>query len=539
MKNNKILSIIVILSFVTTSCLKDLDTKPLDENTFTADKAYGTQESYKQGLAKIYSVMAVSGQDGAGSTDIQGLDPGNSQFLRSIWNLQVVTTDECKNSWGNDSWVPELNNNTWSNIKNESIDGVYYRSMFIIALTNEYLKQTSDDKLSSRGHSSMKSEVNLFRLEARFMRALAYSILMDTYGNPPFITDENPIGAYMPSQIGRKGIFEYIEKELLEIEPGLKEPRTNEYSRADKAAAWTLLARNYLNAEVYTGVKKYTETISWAKKVLAAGYALSPSYSHLFMADNDVSSAKNEIIFPIVFDGAKVQTWGGMTYLVASSRSGSEKDIVNNGIQQAWDGNRATSKLVDKFTFTDLSGDYPVSPDKRAIFFKKGRSKEITNPLNTFATQGWSVFKFSNVKSTGGSGSHGDFPDTDFPYFRLADVYLMIAEAVLRGGSGATASDAVTYINLLRTRAYGNSSGNVSSIDLNFIIDERSRELYWEGTRRSDLIRFGLYTGGTYLWPFKGGQSAGVSINARYNLFPIPEADMMANPNLEQNLGYN
>lgn len=539
MKKIKILSIIVILSFVTTACLKDLDTKPLDENTFTADKAYGTQESYKQGLAKIYSVMAVSGQDGAGSTDIQGLDPGNSQFLRSIWNLQVVTTDECKNSWGNDSWVPELNNNTWSNIKNESIDGVYYRSMFIIALTNEYLKQTTDDKLSTRDHSSMKSEVSLFRLEARFMRALAYSILMDTYGNPPFITDENPIGAYMPSQIGRKGIFEYVEKELLEIEPGLKEPRTNEYARADKAAAWTLLARNYLNSEVYTGVKKYTETITWAKKVLSAGYTLSPNYSHLFMADNDVSAAKNEIIFPIVFDGGKIQTWGGMTYLVASSRSGSEKDIVNNGIQQAWDGNRATSKLVDKFTFTDLSGDYPVSPDKRAIFFKKGRTKEIANPLNTFATQGWSVFKFSNVKSTGGKGSHGDFPDTDFPYFRLADVYLMIAEAVLRGGTGATASDAVTYVNLLRARAYGNSSGNVSSIDLNFIIDERSRELYWEGTRRSDLVRFGLYTGGTYLWPFKGGQSSGVSISAHYNLFPIPEADMMANPNLVQNLGYN
>lgn len=538
MKNIKILSSIVILSVVFSSCIKDLDTKPLDEKTFTADKAYSTKESYKQGLAKIYSVMSVSGQDGAGSTDIQGLDPGNAQFLRSIWNLQVVTTDECKNGWGNDSWVPELNNNTWSNIKNESIDGVYYRSMFIVALTNEYLKQTSESKISERGHNEIKNEVAMFRLEARFMRALAYSILMDTYGNPPFITEDNPIGAYMPSQIGRKGIFDYVESELLDLEKSLKDPRTNEYARADKAAAWTLLARIYLNAEVYTGIKKYTEAITYAKKVIGAGYSLAANYSHLFMADNDASAAKNEIILPIVFDGNKMQTWGGMTYLIASSRSGSEKEIVNNGIQQAWDGNRSTSKLVDKFNYTDLTGDYPVSPDKRAIFFKKGRTKEISNPLNTFATQGWSVFKFTNVKSVGGKGNHGDFPDTDFPYFRLADVYLMLAEAVLRGGTGATMTEAVGFVNLLRSRAYANSTGNVTSIDLNFIIDERSRELYWEGTRRSDLIRFGLYTGGTYLWPFKGGQPSGVSLDARYNLFPIPEADLMANPNLKQNLGY-
>ncbi len=538
MKNIINLISLLFLSFATTSCLKDLDTKPLDESTFTVDKAYSSETSYKQGLAKIYSVMSVSGQDGAGSTDITGLDAGNAQFLRSLWNLQEITTDECKNAWSGDSWVPELNNNTWSNIKNESIDGVYYRAMFIVALANEYLKQTTDAKLSSRGHSSMKEEVGVYRLEARFMRALAYSILMDTYGNPPFITEDNPIGGYMPSQIGRKGLFDYIEKELLAIEPGMKEPRLNEYARADKAAVWTLLARIYLNAEVYTGTAKYTETITYAKKVIAAGYTLTTNYQHLFMADNSTSAAKNEIIFPIVFDGNNMQTWGGMTYLVASSRAGGEKDVVNNGISEAWDGNRSTIKLVEKFTFTDENADYPISADKRAIFYKKGRAKEISNPLSTFTTQGWSVFKFTNVTSTGGKGANGTYPDTDFPYFRLADVYLMLAEAVVRGGTGATSAEAVGYVNQLRQRAYGNSSGNVTSLSLNFLIDERSRELYWEGTRRSDLIRFGLYTGSSYLWPFKGGQPAGVSIEARYNLFPIPSADIMANPNLIQNAGY-
>ena len=538
MKNIKILITIAVASLTLTSCFKDLDLKPLDENTYTVDRAYSTEISYTQGLAKIYSVMAISGQDGAGSTDITGIDPGNSQFLRSLWNLQVVTTDECKNAWSGDSWVPELNNNTWSTIKNESIDGVYYRAMFIVALTNEYLKQTTDDKLNSRGHSALIPTVTKYRLEARFMRALAYSVLIDTYGNPPFITENDPIGSYMPSQIGRAKLFEYIEKELLDIESKLVTPRANEWGRADQGAAWTLLARLYLNAKVYTGTARYTDCITYCKKVIAGGYSLAPNYAHLFMADNNTSTAKNEIIFPIVFDGNKIPTWGGMTYLVASSRAGAEKSSVNNGTQQAWDGNRSTEKLVDKFTFTDPNADYPVSPDKRAIFYGKGRTKTIENPLSTFTKQGWSVFKFTNVTSTGGKGAHNDFPDTDFPFFRLADVYLMLAEAVVKGGTGATMGDAIGYVNELRVRAYGNATGNISSLDENFILDERSRELYWEGTRRSDLIRFGKYTGGTYLWPFKGGQPQGVAIDARYNLFPIPVSDMISNPNLVQNDGY-
>lgn len=548
MKKFKFILLFGALALTLSSCIKDLDTKPLDDDTYTVDKAYADATSYKQGLAKIYSVVSLSGQDGANGTDITGLDPGNSQFLRSLWNLQVVTTDECKNAWAGDSWVPELNNNTWSTVRNESIEGVYYRAMFMVALANEYLKQTTDAKLESRGHNDLKATVADFRLEARFLRALAYSILLDVYGNPPFITDADPIGSYLPPQIGRTGIFDYIVGELKEIEPLMKAPRTNEYARADQGAAWTLLTRLYLNAEVYTGTAKYTEAITYAKKVIGGGYQLATNYQYLFMADNNTSEAKNEIIFPIVFDGNKIQTWGGMTYLVASSRAGGEKAEVDNGLQQAWDGNRSTYRLVDLFTYTDETANYPVSYDKRAIFWAKGRSKQISNPLSTFTTQGWSVFKFTNLKSTGGRGVHLDFPDTDFPYFRLADVYLMLAEAVVRGGQGSSTTEALTYLNALRTRAIGvtapdgvtnpNISYSITSYDLNYIIDERGRELYWEGTRRSDLIRFGKYTSSSYLWPFKGGQAAGVGLDPKYNLFPIPVSDITSNPNLEQNSGY-
>jgi len=124
--------------------------------------------------------------------------------------------------------------------------------------------------------------------------------------------------------------------------------------------------------------------------------------------------------------------------------------------------------------------------------------------------------------------------------FRLADIYLTYAEAVLRGGTGGDANTALTYINWLRQRAYGDSSGNITGADLNlnFILDERGRELYWEGTRRTDLIRYGLFTSGNYLWPFKGGVEAGTGVDDKYNLFPISATDMVANPNLKQNPGY-
>jgi starch-binding outer membrane protein, SusD/RagB family len=129
---------------------------------------------------------------------------------------------------------------------------------------------------------------------------------------------------------------------------------------------------------------------------------------------------------------------------------------------------------------------------------------------------------------------------TDYPMFRLADAYLTYAEAVLRGGQGGDASTALNYVNQLRERAFGNTSGNITSgeLTLDFILDERARELYWEGHRRTDLIRFNKFTGGEYLWPWKGNVKAGAATPAYRNLYPIPSNDLGANPNLEQNDGY-
>ncbi len=342
------------------------------------------------------------------------------------------------------------------------------------------------------------------------------------------MTEENPIGSYIPTQTNRADLFNYVESELLAIDADLPAPRANEYGRADKAAAWMLLAKLYLNAEVYTGQKKYSECIAQCNKIISAGYTLEPNYAHLFLADNNKSK---EIIFPVTFDGVRTKTWGGMTYLVHAPIGGS-MNPNDYGVNGGWWGLRTTSGLVSNFS--DPSG----ATDKRAMFHTDGQRLAIDD-ISAF-TDGYGITKYKNVTSTGAKGSdvEGNFPDNDFPMFRLADAYLMYAEAVKRGGTGGSEATALQYINALRARAYGNATGNVTSYDLDFVLAERARELYWEAHRRTDLIRFGKFTGASYLWPWKGGVKAGKAVEDWRVVFPIPINDVVANPNLKQNTGY-
>ncbi|CDN32134.1 SusD [Mucinivorans hirudinis] len=541
MKAKYIILSVVAATLSLTSCVDNLNTKPLDPREVTADVAYDTPESYVQGLAKVYGALALTGQSGAGSGEIDGADPGASQFIRALWYLQEFPTDETKNAWP-DQEVPELNYITWSASPNKAISGMYYRLTFSVSIVNEYLRQTSPEKLSTRKVSeALKEEIQQYRTEARFIRALVWSYAIDLFGNMPFFTENDPIGKYFPDQISRKDLFAYVEKELLEIEPLMAAPRTQVFGRADKAAVWTVLSRLYLNSEVYTGTAKYSECITYSKKVVDAGYGLTPNYSHLFMADNDYTNPNTfkEMIFTVNFDGAHTQSYGATTFLCVGSRSGSDSSTPESGMNGGWDGNRALSTLVDLFPNndkTDANG-YLISEDKRAIIYTKDRLKNGPAVEKAFK-DGYSVYKFRNVKSTGGMGKNQGFADTDFPLMRLPEHYLNIAEAVARGGQGATKAEAIGYINKLRERAYGNQSGNITDYTLQFVLDERGRELYWEGFRRTDLIRYGLFTSGVYLWPWKGGSNTGRGVDAKFNLYPIPAADITANPKLKQNPGY-
>jgi hypothetical protein len=262
--------------------------------------------------------------------------------------------------------------------------------------------------------------------------------------------------------------------------------------------------------------------------VIAAPYSLESNYSKLFMADNHTSG---EFIFAVAFDGEKTRSWGGTTFLVHAPVGG-DMNVNDFGIDFGWGGVRTTKAIVQKFV--DPSG----ATDKRAMFHMAGQRLEI-NDISEFR-DGYSIRKWKNKTSAGANGSSLIWVDTDFPMFRLAEAYLIYAEAVVRGGTGGSAAQALTYINNLRQRAYGNTSGNISAaqLTLDFLLDERVRELIWEGKRRTDLIRYNLFTTGTYLWPWKGNVKDGVAVSSSRNLYPIPSAEINTNPNLVQNPGY-
>ena len=522
----------------------------------TTAQVFTKFENYKPLLAKLYAGLAVTGQtlEIGGNTatpDISGINEGFSQYLRGYFTHQELPTDEAVITW-NDQTLQNFHAMTWTST-DVFTRAMYSRIYYQVALCNEFLRQTTDDKLSSYGISGPNAdEARRYRAEARFLRALSYWHAIDLFGNVPFATETDVVGgSFQPRQASRAEMFGYIESELKAVaDPGgaLAEARQNEYGRADKAAAWTLLAKLYLNAAVYTGQPRYTDCLTYCTKVIGAGYALNGNgglpagannrYRNLFMADNHTSP---EIIFPITFDGVRTTSYGGMTYLVNASVGGAMPKSAFGVPRGGWGGYRATRALTDLFPDPARPDTTQTNPDRRFLFYTNRQNRDINTVLNTF-TDGYAYKKYRNVTSNlvmGSDALNGVFPDTDFPMFRLADVNLMYAEAVVRGGTGGSMGQALGYFNELRQRAYGNTNGNITpaQLTLDFLLDERARELYGECHRRTDLIRYGKFMAGKN-WPWKGGVKPGRDVEAFRALFPIPTTDLTANQKLVQNSGY-
>ena len=731
MKNAKYIFSITILTFtlsvIFSSCFNDLNTLPIDEDIDISENVFKDDGAYIQFLAKLYAGLAVTGQQGpAGNADIEGIDEGFGQYLRGLWYHQELTTEEAVVGW-NDQTIKDFHEQDWLG-EDTFIFALYSRIFYQISICNEFLRETTTEKLNDRGvGASVQSEIEGFRAEARFLRALSYWHALDLFRNVPFVTEDDIVGAFFPEQTNANDLFNYIETELLEIENTIAPARTNEYGRADQGAVWALLAKLYLNAEVYIGLPRNAECLSFCNNLINSGYTLDANYQNLFLADNHQS---NEIIFPIVYDGISTLTWGGTTFIINAGIGGS-MNPADSGVAGGWGGTRTTRQLVEKFgeiggvyvdanpgntvsypkiytpgsfqgfdwsdtenalssvnsdnifegykyfpedngefmiaripsqgaqDFGDNDGDgtleqngetikvataglyyinvdmdartytmekqtwgvlgdatsvgwdedidlvydaennamraeitttdgnikfranddwaislgddsfdgllqfdgadipmqageweillylnrpdytYKITSlsfDRRPFFHSDGQTLDIVDVTNF--TDGYAVNKFKNVTSDGAPGSNNTHPDTDFPVFRLADIYLMGAEAILRdGGSKQAAAD---LFNVVRTRAFGSASANVSAdeISLEMILDERARELYWECHRRTDLIRFGQFTDGDYVWQWKGGVMEGTQTPSFRNIFPIPAADIGANPNLTQNPGY-
>ncbi|MFC4162468.1 RagB/SusD family nutrient uptake outer membrane protein [Epilithonimonas zeae] len=524
------LAIAGIFLLTTTSCLNDLDVSVNDDELYTSEQFYANPASYKQFLAKIYAGLSVTGQQSGngqsdlGSEDDGGPNEGFSQYLRGYWQLQELTTDEAIIAWGesDNPTIRDLNFNTWNadNVFNEAF---FARVFFQVGLVNEYLRETTDDKLNSRGVSEdLKAQIKTFRAEARFLRALTYYHAIDIYGKMPFATENDALGT-KPVMQSRDYMFNYVINELNSIEGDLPAPKMNEYGRADQAALWMLKAKLYINAKVYTGADKSSEALTEVEKVIGSTYKVAQiPYADLFKADNNSNGAQDEIIFPINFDGVKTRTYGGTTYLIHASCTNEVGATL--GIDFGWQGFRVRQEFMQTVG----------NSDARVMKVVGSTDPEFISDYSKFE-QGAKLIKFSNKTSTGANGSDLNFTDADFPLFRMADAYLMYAELAVVNGKGSLAN-ALTYVNELRTRG-GAATVLQSALNADFILAERARELYWEGYRRQDLIRFGKYTSG-YNWQWKGGSINGNSLPEYRQLFPIPNKYLNLNSNLSQNTGY-
>ncbi|GAA4380190.1 RagB/SusD family nutrient uptake outer membrane protein [Hymenobacter koreensis] len=525
----------------TVSCTKDLDRTPKFEQT--PDKVYVDLAGYRSVLAKLYAGFAVTGQQGpAGAGDIGGIDEGFSDYLRQYWSAQELSTDEAIIAWP-DAGVRDWHNMNWTS-SNPFIRGLYYRIYYEIAICNEFIRESADDKLSTRLSGGDVASARRFRAEARFLRAVSYMHALDLFGGGPFVTESDPVGSFRPPYASRQQLFDYVESELLALstDADFADARTNEYARVDKAAAWAMLSRLYLNAQVYTGTARYNDAATYAKRVIDAGYSLatpaatavSSSYGRLFMADNNVAPLTNEIVWPIAFDVNNTQSFGGTTFLVNGSTGSQAGWQARVGMSTGWQGIRTTRNLFQLFPDT--------AADRRGRFWTQGQTLEIDD--QGVFTQGFGVTKYRNVNSAGiAQGGAQNQSSIDFPMIRLAEVMLNYSEAVARGGTGDRAL-ALSYINQIRRRGFGlpigtpSSAADVATLSADFILDERARELHWEGFRRTDLIRYGRFVEGTYLWPWKGGTRNGRGVESFRVLYPIPASDLAVNPNLRQNTGY-
>jgi len=502
----------------------DVTTEP--KSTVTEANVFNDTQSYEAFLAKLYAGLTVTGQQGPhGNSDFSRLDEGFSHYGRQLWQLQELPTDEAVLGWG-DAGIPEMITMGWAS-SNQFVQMMYSRVFYQVSLVNEFLRATSDEKLDERGHSALRDELAPMRAEARFLRAFSYWHGIDLWGDIPLVKEDFELGATPPDQSDRATIYQYVVDELNDIRGDLPAVGAGEYGRVDQGAVAMLLAKLYLNASVYIGADQASLALSETERVIGGGYSLATNYQLNFMADNQSSP---EIVWAVAQDGDRTQQWGGLTFLIHAAVGGN-MNAGDFGIDGGWWGIRVLPELVAQFP------GGATSLDKRALLFTDGQNLEVANISNF--NDGYAGTKFTNVTSLGVPGSHPTYPDTDFPVFRLADAYLMYAEAHLRGGGG-TAATAVGYVNELLERAYGDPSANITAgeLTLDFVLGERARELWWEGHRRTDLIRYGLFTSGDYVWSWKGGGQTGTGVQDFRNLYPLPASELLANPNLTQNPGY-
>jgi len=512
------------------SCVGDLNVTPIDENIQLPKDVLKDQDAFKALLAKCYQGLCCSSSFGPdGGPDIDGVDGGYGQYMRAIVNLQEVSTDVATCCW-NDGNLADIHNMTW-NSSNEFVLSMYYRIFYQIGLCNEFIRQSNATDIE--GYTDKAAYI----AEARALRLLSYYHAIDMFGNIPFSTEENSVGSTGPEQKMRPDLFDWMVTEAQSLLDGsdLAAVGQNEYGRADKGLVQMILAKLYLNAEVWKGEAMYDKCAALCETIISE-YPLHTNWADLFMADNhlwtkNTNYGGDELIFVAPQDGLTLQSYGSTNFLVFASTWSVAGDDTRTmdaagdmGISSGWSGLSLTGTFTSKF----------ADNDARATFFKGGFDQYVDQIRDDVgASNGYKSMKFRNVNHDGTAAQAAGFVDIDFPVFRSADAYLMYAECAARGA--ADKDKGLTYLNKIRHRA---NLDNLTTYTKEDVLDERARELYFEGHRRQDLVRFGLYTSGDYLWEFKGGVAGGAAVDSHYNLYPLTSGDTNANGNLIQNEGY-
>lgn len=507
------------------SCIGDLDVTPIDPNLTPPDEVLDSEDAFAQVLAKCYAGLTVSASGGPDSSpDIDGIDGGYGQYTRALFYTNELPTDEAMSCW-NDQTLANLHGLSWTS-SDVFVTAMFSRAYYQISLCNEFIRKAQASEF--KDSQNMKTYI----AEARALRALSYWHVIDMFGNGPFATENNSVGSSAPEGISRIDLLDWLITEcnsLLE-EGNLKPVMGNVYGRLDEGFVMMILAKLYINSEVYSnGQLSYmNEAAAICKDIMAAYPDLYENYEHLFMADNHLRTG--EIIFNIPQDGVNIQTYGGTNFLIkASIASGETAWQAAMGVNDGWGGIMVTPELINKFE----------DGDARKMFWGGGPEGDYPMDIADWKNfkSGWQTYKFRNIKSDGSAAQAQNFPDTDLPLFRTADAYLMLAEAYLRGASNVTEAEAREAWNAVRHRA---KIGDVTDFTLDELIDERARELYFECFRRSDLVRFGKLTSDEYLWTWKGNVKEGTAVLDKFNIFPIPVNEINCNPNLKdlQNPGY-
>lgn len=573
MKLNKIKAMLpaaaIMLASSLTSCMADLDDGNRDPN------AQATP-NIKALYSKCYAGLIMEGNDGNADFTID--DAGKSTLVRNVFNFNELSTDESI-CWWSDGGITEIGYNQCMP-GTATLRFLYYRLVSNISFCNHYMELAE-----AQADKTMLAEV-------RFIRAYNYFLMLDFFGDPSFsatISSETPKQAHAYNEkfeegkeytraellaMGREFLFNWVKNELETAEADMldAQPKTDtdaNYGRADKAAAWILLSRLYLNAGTYLNNDgqnnpHWDKALEYAERVINSGYSLFTDskmsatakangyqpYDLLFMGDNGSNGASCEAVLPLLQDGKITKGYGGSLFFVAAmwnAEMSTVADLTAGTTGNTWSGMRCRPQLIEKFTNNPQSfvgkstaEIRAMGIDDRALFWGKGSSSDkrtLELGDNSSFYQGLTTTKWNNNYSTGGTPHDSYDVDTDFFLFRVAEAYLNAAEAEMHL-NGESSTKAKGYIDELRNRAHAVTS---SSYTLNDVLDERSREMYFEGLRRTDLIRYNQFGGmqATYLWDYKGGSANGAAFDKTRNVFPLPSSEVLANSNLTQIDGYN